>query len=100
MISDISEVIKKLGLGTRFHTSESYGEVTIAFGVFKRSVLACSDVNLNEGATDTIYHVSLLTSIDSGKFSVISPSQDGKDYPLNFVANDWSIKKFHGVILI
>jgi len=100
MTSDIIEVVRGLGLGTRFQTFRRYGEVVEAVQGFGRSVLVSSEISLNPGATDIIRHCSLLVGIDSTRFSIVTPSRDGKDYKLNFIASDWEAKLCHGIIFV
>lgn len=88
MPSRIVDVIRALNLGTCFASYRRYAEIDDAFNVQNRGVLISSEINLNPGATDIIRHFSLLTGIGAAGFSLLTPSQDGNDYPLNFAAQD------------
>lgn len=97
--SQIVEVIRALGLGGYFATYRRYAEIDNAFNAEKRGVLVSSEINLNAGATDVIRHFSLLTRIDAAGFSLLTPSQDGKDYPVPLARNDWDGKLCHGIVV-
>ena len=89
--SQIVDVVRPLGLGTYFQTYRRYEEIVDVFTNQKRSVLVSSEINLNAGATDVIRHFSLLTCIDSTRFSIITPTQNAGDIPKDFVVADWDI---------
>ena len=98
--SQIVDVVRPLGLGTYFQTYRRYEEILDVFTNQKRSVLVSSEINLNAGATDVIRHFSLLTCIDSTRFSIITPTQNAGDIPKDFVVADWDTKMFHGICLL
>lgn len=97
--SQIIDVVRALNLGTYFVSYRRYAEIDDAFNAKKRGVLISSEINLNPGATDIIRHFSLLTGIGAAGFSLLTPSQDGNDYPLNFSSQDWDGKLCHGIVI-
>ncbi len=97
--SQIVDVIRGLGIGGHFMVFRRYAEIEQLFNHHNRGVLVFSEINLNAGATDVIRHCSLLIGINATGFSVLTPSQDGKDYPLPFTAGDWDAKLCLGLVV-
>jgi len=62
-------------------------------------VLVCSEVHLDIGRSETVYHVSLLNAIDSEQFSLWCPMQDGSDVIRALPAAYWDTKLCHGLVL-
>lgn len=64
-------------------------------------VLIESRINLNEGATDSVGHCSVLQEIDAESFTLWTPSQDGKDYVLQpFPKTHWVAKQCRGMVFL
>lgn len=98
--SQITEVVRGLGIGGQFMVFRRYAEIDQMFNTKKLGVLVSTEINLNAGATDVIRHCSLLTGISASGFSVLTPSQDGKDYPLPFTVGDWDAKLCLGLVVL
>jgi hypothetical protein len=98
--SQIADVIRGLNLGNDFLTFRRYAEIDEQSNVHGRSILVSSETNLNAGAADIIRHCSLLTQINAAGFTLMTPAQNGINYPLPFQAADWDHKLCHGIVLI
>lgn len=98
--SQVVDVIRGLNLGTYFLTYRRYDEVREQFNVHGRSVLVSSEINLNAAANDVIRHCSVLTQLDAVAFTLLTPSQNGQEYPLLFQAADWDHKLCHAIVIV
>jgi len=96
--SQIVDVTRAVGIGSHFESYRRYQEI---LGWHRKgcSVLIIFEIDFNLGATGVNRHCSVLEKIDDAGFSLITPSQDGKDYIGKFVAADWDIKLCHGYVL-
>ena len=94
----ICDIARKLGLASQLQVYRAYSVVQGYFEK-KHDVLVCSEVHLDIGRSETVYHVSLLNTIDPEQFSLWCPMQDGSDVILSRPAAYWDTKLCHGLIL-
>ena len=95
----ICDVARALQIASDVRAIRGYEAMSEMFNIHGKKVLVQSEINLNQGCLDTIYHSSLLRSIDKSTFKLWTPSQDGTDHELPFLRSDWDGKLCIGLVL-
>ncbi len=98
--SMVCDIARKLGLAQSLQVFRGYADIEQWFTNKKQNVLVWSEIHLNLDRNDPIYHVSLLTAIDSSKFSLWCPQQDGSDILVTFPTAHWDTKLCYGLVLV
>jgi len=96
----ICDVARELQLAGDVKAIRGYDAITDCFNVHRKRVLVQSEINLNQGASDPIYHCSILRSIDKSSFKMWTPWADGTDEELPFLRSDWDMKLCFGLVLV
>ena len=96
--SQIVEVARTLGFGSYSECFRRYEEIHDWHNK-GNPIFVVSEIDLSPGQTGINRHCSVLEKIDTKEFSLIVPSQDGKDYILRLIAADWDTKLCHGLVL-
>jgi len=99
LTSQVSDVIKRLGLGRYFLTFRRYPAIVSRFGQGQRDIFVLSEIDLREDENGCVDHCSLLREIDDQRFKLWIPWNDGSSSERNFEARLWDDKACHGLIL-
>ena len=91
--NDLQTIIQQLELPTQRIEPSNYQIVDREYNLnLRHLMMVWSEINLDPDETDSKFHSSVLTKIDSAGFSLWSPCQDGSARTRHLVPQGWKGK--------